>query len=52
MVERVDVDAVENYGIADLNGELITAFSSVEVEGLVEKPSPSKAPSNLAILGR
>ena len=52
MVERVDVDAVENYGIADLNGEVITPFSSVEVKGLVEKPSPSKAPSNLAILGR
>ena len=52
MVERVDADAVENYGIADLNGEVITPFSSVELKGLVEKPSPSKAPSNLAILGR
>ena len=52
MVERVDANAVENYGIADVNGEVITPFSSVEVKGLIEKPSPSKAPSNLAILGR
>jgi UTP--glucose-1-phosphate uridylyltransferase len=52
MVERVDADAVENYGIAELNAESITPFSSVKVKGLVEKPPPSRAPSNLAILGR
>lgn len=52
MVERVDDDFVENYGIADLNGEVISPFSSVKVKGLVEEPSRSKTPSNLAILGR
>ena len=52
MVERVEVDSVENYGIVDLNGKFTTPFSSIEVVGMVEKPSPQRAPSNLAILGR
>lgn len=52
MVERVDTDAVENYGIVDLKGEANTPFSSLKVKGLVEKPTPQKAPSNLAIVGR
>ena len=52
MVERVDIDSVEKYGIVDLNGKIITPFSSIEVVGLVEKPSPQRALSNLAVLGR
>jgi len=52
MVECVEPDAVENYGIADLNGESAEPFKSQPVKGLVEKPSPKDAPSNLAVLGR
>jgi len=52
MVECVEPDAVENYGIADLNGESADPFKSLPVKGLVEKPSPKDAPSNLAVLGR
>ena len=52
MVECVEPDAVENYGIADLNGESAELFKSLPVKGLVEKPSPKDAPSNLAVLGR
>jgi UTP--glucose-1-phosphate uridylyltransferase len=52
MVERVDSEAIENYGVADLNGEASEPFRSVPLKGLVEKPSPKDAPSNLAVLGR
>ena len=52
MVERVGLDAIENYGVADLNGEASELFKSLPVKGLVEKPSPEEAPSNLAVLGR
>jgi UTP--glucose-1-phosphate uridylyltransferase len=47
MVERVSSDAIQNYGVADLGAE-----AGVPVKGLVEKPSPKDAPSNLAMLGR
>ena len=49
MVESVEPDAVESYGIADLNGESAEPFKSLPVKGLVEKPSPKDAPSNLAV---
>jgi UTP--glucose-1-phosphate uridylyltransferase len=52
MVERVDSDAIENYGVADLDGAASAPFKSIPLKGLVEKPSPKKAPSNLAVLGR
>lgn len=52
MVETVGLEMVENYGIADLGGESTTPFKSVKLKGLVEKPSPANAPSNLAALGR
>ena len=52
MVEAVGSDVVENYGIADLGGVSPAPFTSVQLKGLVEKPSPDAAPSNLAILGR
>ena len=52
MVERVDSGAIENYGVADLNGEASEPFKSIPLKGLVEKPSPKDAPSNLAVLGR
>ena len=48
-VEEVPLDAVRNYGVVDssLIGEGVH-----RVKGLVEKPSPADAPSNLAIVGR
>ena len=52
MVERVDSEAIENYGVADLDGTESKPFDSVPLKGLVEKPSPKEAPSNLAVLGR
>ena len=52
MVETVEPDRVENYGIADLGDETTESFKSVKLKGLVEKPSPADAPSNLAVLGR
>ncbi len=48
-VQEVPPDQVSNYGIIDgknINGEVVL------VNRLVEKPSPDKAPSNLAFLGR
>jgi len=50
MVERVGLDVIENYGVADLGHELSQPFKSIELQGLVEKPSPEHAPSNLAAL--
>jgi len=52
MVESVGSDVVENYGIADVGNKIIDPFKSVKLKGLVEKPSPADAPSNLAVLGR
>ena len=52
MVERVGSEAIESYGIADLDGEAIEPFKSIPLKGLVEKPSPEEVPSNLAVLGR
>ncbi len=52
MVERVDSDMIENYGVADLGGETSKPFDSVALKGLVEKPAPKEVPSNLAVLGR
>ena len=52
MVERVDSEMIENYGVADLDGAVSEPFDSVALKGLVEKPSPDEAPSNLAVLGR
>ena len=47
----VESDMVENYGIADLGGESTEPFRSVKLKGIVEKPFPADAPSNLAVLG-
>jgi UTP--glucose-1-phosphate uridylyltransferase len=52
MVERVNYDMIESYGIADLDGAESNPFDSVALKGLIEKPSSDKAPSNLAVLGR
>lgn len=52
MVERVDYDVIENYGVVDLDGKVSNPFDSIPLKSVVEKPSPDKAPSNLAVLGR
>jgi len=50
MVERVGLDAIDNYGVSDLNGAASEPSKSIPLKGLVEKPSPEHAPSNLAAL--
>lgn len=52
MVEQVDLDKIESYGIADIDEKNSTPFKSIPMKGLVEKPILKNAPSNLAILGR
>jgi UTP--glucose-1-phosphate uridylyltransferase len=53
-IQKVERKAVSSYGVIrahqvadrDLNGRLY------RIEDMVEKPSPEKAPSNLAVIGR
>src|SRR5919107_5094119 len=47
---EVDPSETSRYGIASVNPT--EDPDVVEVTGLVEKPSPEEAPSNLAVLGR
>ena len=49
LVERVPRESVDQYGIIDAS---IIRDGVFRVNGLVEKPEPSQAPSNLAIIGR
>ncbi len=51
MVAAMEVDREETnkYGILDVAD---SGDKSVRVEGMVEKPDPSDAPSNLAVIGR
>jgi len=48
-VEEVPRESVNRYGIVSPKGEADHVFP---IRGFVEKPSPSKAPSNLAAAGR
>jgi UTP--glucose-1-phosphate uridylyltransferase len=52
MVERVDLDNIENYGIVDFGKNDIEKFTSTPLVDLIEKPSIQDAPSNFAVLGR
>lgn len=52
MVEPVPKALVSNYGIADCNGHTLAPGISTPMKEVVEKPSISQAPSNLAIVGR
>jgi len=47
-VERVAQDETDKYGIVDTEGD----SQLLEVKGIVEKPQPEDAPSNLAVVGR
>jgi len=48
-VREVPKDLTDRYGIIDVETDDGTAAS---VKGLVEKPAPAEAPSNLSIVGR
>lgn len=50
---EVPEDQVNRYGIGSVSpADPALGDAVVEVNGLVEKPSPSEAPSNLAVAGR
>ena len=53
-VERVAWERAHNYGVVDARpaGEGVAGEGIHRVEGLVEKPPPGTAPSNLSIVGR
>ncbi|OGT88790.1 MAG: UTP--glucose-1-phosphate uridylyltransferase [Gammaproteobacteria bacterium RIFOXYD12_FULL_61_37] len=46
--ERVPQDETNRYGIVDVDGD----EQLMKVNGIVEKPVPAEAPSNLAVVGR
>ncbi|HKJ87162.1 MAG TPA: UTP--glucose-1-phosphate uridylyltransferase GalU [Gammaproteobacteria bacterium] len=48
-VEPVDPQAVKSYGVVDTDSREGTSYP---VRGLVEKPDPAVAPSNLGVIGR
>ncbi|KPV41685.1 UTP--glucose-1-phosphate uridylyltransferase [Thiohalorhabdus denitrificans] len=48
-VEPVDPQAVKSYGVVDTD---VQDSASYPVRGLVEKPDPAVAPSNLGVIGR
>ena len=52
MVGEVAAEKVQSYGIADCKGAQLAAGQSTPISGLVEKPAPEQAPSNLAVIGR
>ena len=51
MVAAMEVprERIGSYGVLDLEDDM---GALVKVRGMVEKPSPEKAPSNLAVIGR
>ncbi|NRG18836.1 UTP--glucose-1-phosphate uridylyltransferase GalU [Rhizobiales bacterium] len=49
-VEEVPQDQTQNYGIVKIKGDADSAV--VDINGMVEKPAPGTAPSNLIITGR
>ncbi|QDJ13256.1 UTP--glucose-1-phosphate uridylyltransferase [Mergibacter septicus] len=52
MVAPVQQDEVSNYGIVDCNGTDLTQHETAIINNIIEKPSPEKAPSNYAVVGR
>ncbi|WMQ73479.1 MAG: UTP--glucose-1-phosphate uridylyltransferase [Sodalis sp.] len=46
------VDDVTSYGVVDCQGKILNPGDSVEMVGVVEKPSAEEAPSNLSVVGR
>ncbi|RUO36241.1 UTP--glucose-1-phosphate uridylyltransferase [Aliidiomarina taiwanensis] len=52
MVEKVPMENVSSYGVADINGVELTPGEEAPIRALVEKPSVEEAPSDLAVVGR
>lgn len=52
IVEQIDTENIDKYGIIDLNGKNINLFETTALSGIIEKPNFRNAPSNLAVLGR
>lgn len=52
MVEQVPLERVNQYGIVDCGGSEPEAGQSLALKGMVEKPSPEDAPSQLSVIGR
>ncbi|AFT70023.1 UTP-glucose-1-phosphate uridylyltransferase [Alloalcanivorax dieselolei B5] len=52
MVEPVPMDRVNQYGVVSLEGAAPEAGGSAAMTGVVEKPAPEDAPSNLSVVGR
>ncbi|MCL4113062.1 UNVERIFIED_CONTAM: hypothetical protein GTU68_049984 [Idotea baltica] len=52
MVEPVPMELVSSYGVADVNGHVLTPGTSAKMTQVVEKPPQNEAPSNLAVVGR
>lgn len=46
-VDEIEIENSYKYGIADIEDK-----SSLKIKGMVEKPKPEDAPSNLALVGR
>jgi UTP--glucose-1-phosphate uridylyltransferase len=50
-IEEIDIEQSDKYGIID--GKLVDDSSDIyRVSHMVEKPSPTEAPTNMAIIGR
>lgn len=52
MVEAVPQERVSQYGIVSLADQIPAAGESAPMTGVVEKPAPEYAPSNLSVVGR
>ncbi len=52
MVDPVPKERVDQYGIADVDGDDIAPGESLPLRGLIEKPAVNRATSNLAVVGR
>ncbi|MFT4465633.1 MAG: UTP--glucose-1-phosphate uridylyltransferase GalU [Sodalis sp. (in: enterobacteria)] len=46
------VEDVTSYGVVDCQGKTLNPGDSVEMVGVVEKPTAEEAPSNLSVVGR
>jgi UTP--glucose-1-phosphate uridylyltransferase len=51
-LERVAGDAISRYGVAAPAGRAPAGSAAIPLAGVVEKPAPSEAPSDLAIASR
>lgn len=50
--EKVPRERISNYGVITPKPNQESSSRSMEIIGLVEKPSPEKAPSNFGIIGK